>query len=187
MSEQFLSPENRRKLIGIVAGLYDFTDGGPRGRREFIQNSASLGRFVPGIDLSGSPRTVAGDLVGRLEQYGRLPERPTYHALGALLDAVMGVGELERDKATFVAGVIVRYSLVADPTYMARLRENYGVTGDVVVEAPPEVVAPLVDSSQVAKSPDFAPAISDDDAKERYPDGWDSPLPYIRVVPDPTA
>jgi thioredoxin-dependent peroxiredoxin len=28
-------------------------------------------------------------------------------------------------------------------------------------------------------------SISDDEAKKRYPDGWKSPLPYIRVVPQP--
>ena len=33
----------------------------------------------------------------------------------------------------------------------------------------------------------IAPAISDDEAKTRYPDGWETPLPYIRVVPDPSA
>ena len=29
------------------------------------------------------------------------------------------------------------------------------------------------------------PAVSDDEAKETYPDGWEAPLPYIRVVPNP--
>ncbi len=29
------------------------------------------------------------------------------------------------------------------------------------------------------------PAVSDDAAKETYPDGWKSPLPYIRIVPQP--
>ena len=28
-------------------------------------------------------------------------------------------------------------------------------------------------------------SVSDEDAKERYPDGWESPLPYIRIVPAP--
>jgi len=31
----------------------------------------------------------------------------------------------------------------------------------------------------------IAGSVSDDDAKERYPDGWESPLPYIRIVPSP--
>jgi thioredoxin-dependent peroxiredoxin len=28
-------------------------------------------------------------------------------------------------------------------------------------------------------------SVSDDEAKETYPDGWDSPKPYIRIVPQP--
>ena len=29
------------------------------------------------------------------------------------------------------------------------------------------------------------PSVSDDEAAEKYPDGWESPLPYLRVVPQP--
>ena len=29
------------------------------------------------------------------------------------------------------------------------------------------------------------PAVSDEVAKETYPNGWKSPLPYIRIVPQP--
>jgi alkyl hydroperoxide reductase subunit AhpC len=28
-------------------------------------------------------------------------------------------------------------------------------------------------------------SVSDDDAKQTYPDGWESPRPYIRIVPQP--
>jgi alkyl hydroperoxide reductase subunit AhpC len=31
----------------------------------------------------------------------------------------------------------------------------------------------------------IAGSVSDDDAKELYPEGWDSPKPYIRIVPQP--
>ena len=31
----------------------------------------------------------------------------------------------------------------------------------------------------------IAGSVSDEQAKERYPDGWESPLPYMRVVPAP--
>lgn len=30
------------------------------------------------------------------------------------------------------------------------------------------------------------PAVSEDEAKEKYPDGWKSPVPYIRLVPQPS-
>lgn len=29
------------------------------------------------------------------------------------------------------------------------------------------------------------PAVSDEDAKATYPDGWNAPLPYLRIVPQP--
>ena len=32
----------------------------------------------------------------------------------------------------------------------------------------------------------IAPAVSDDEARERFPDGWEQPLPYIRIVPQPS-
>jgi alkyl hydroperoxide reductase subunit AhpC len=31
------------------------------------------------------------------------------------------------------------------------------------------------------------PAVSDEAAKDKYPEGWTAPLPYLRLVPDPTA
>ena len=32
----------------------------------------------------------------------------------------------------------------------------------------------------------IAGSVSDDAAREIYPDGWESPKPYIRIVPQPT-
>ncbi|MBJ7458763.1 MAG: peroxiredoxin [Thermoleophilaceae bacterium] len=32
----------------------------------------------------------------------------------------------------------------------------------------------------------IAGSVSDEAAKEKYPDGWDAPKPYIRIVPDPS-
>ena len=33
----------------------------------------------------------------------------------------------------------------------------------------------------------IVPAVSDEDAKKKYPNGWRAPKPYLRFVPDPTA
>jgi alkyl hydroperoxide reductase subunit AhpC len=33
----------------------------------------------------------------------------------------------------------------------------------------------------------IAGSVSDDEAKKIYPDGWKSPKPYIRIVPQPRA
>jgi alkyl hydroperoxide reductase subunit AhpC len=33
----------------------------------------------------------------------------------------------------------------------------------------------------------IAGSVSDEDAKKTYPGGWESPRPYIRIVPDPSG
>ena len=33
----------------------------------------------------------------------------------------------------------------------------------------------------------IAGSVSDDEAREKYPDGWESPKPYIRIVPEPSS
>ncbi|MDH3581512.1 MAG: peroxiredoxin [Hyphomicrobiales bacterium] len=33
----------------------------------------------------------------------------------------------------------------------------------------------------------IVPAVSDEEAKKKYPDGWEAPKPYIRIVPQPAA
>jgi hypothetical protein len=32
----------------------------------------------------------------------------------------------------------------------------------------------------------IAGSVSDDEAREMYPDGWEAPKPYIRIVPQPS-
>ena len=52
---------------------------------------------------------------------------------------------------------------------------------------------PLTANKQVATPANWqqgddviiAPAVLDEEAKEKYPGGWESPLPYIRIVPQP--
>jgi len=31
----------------------------------------------------------------------------------------------------------------------------------------------------------IVPSVSNDEAKQKYPDGWKSPKPYLRIVPQP--
>ena len=31
----------------------------------------------------------------------------------------------------------------------------------------------------------IVPSVSDDEAKQRFPQGWKSPKPYLRIVPQP--
>ena len=162
-----LSIEERNRLIKIVYNLYDFIEG-PRNRRVFIQQTAQLGRFVPGMDLSGDSRMVAADLVGRLEAYGgELPERPAYHPLGALISAVLGLGELPREDAGFLAGLIVRYSLVTDPAYINKLRSDYSISDPVVRQPTLKYIPPLPLSENLQPGPNFIARVRDQSGLEQ--------------------
>lgn len=156
------------RLTEVVAGLYDFTDRGPRGRREIIQR-AELGRFLPAIDLTGPPKTVAWDLVDRLNNFGDfLPEKPTYDALGALLSYLLTIKELPPRDAKFVAELIVKYALIADPTYVEKLRARYDLTEAEVpqlAKAPTLVPVKNTDVS-IPRGPSFEVAIKDEAAAE---------------------
>lgn len=155
------------RLTEVVAGLYDFTDLGPRGRRGIIQR-AELGRFLPGIDLTGPPKTVAWDLIDKLDNYGMLTEKPTYDALGALLSYLLTIRELPREDAKIVAELIVKYALVADATYVEKLRAEYDLTEAEVpqlAEAPALLPTKKTDVS-IPTGPSFEVAIKDEVAAE---------------------
>lgn len=160
--DAMLNTEERSKLITIVGKLYDFTDLGVRGRRVFIQDTAGLGRFIPGMDLAGFPRGVAADFVGRLERFGQLDDRPTYHSLGALLDALLTLGELNKEDSAFVAGLIARYSLIADLDYLERLRNQYDLTEEVIRQPPAEVIPPRTKIGKTTDDPQFDTRIDDE-------------------------
>jgi hypothetical protein len=126
MSQLKLKLDERRRLIPIIAGLYQFRDGGARGRRVLI-HAASLDAVLAHLELDGPSGTVAGDLVSQLEGYGKLAQEPTYDALGALLSYVVTLGELPQEEAYFIAELIVKYSLVEDENYIEKLRTQYGI------------------------------------------------------------
>jgi V8-like Glu-specific endopeptidase len=159
-----LTQPERTRVVDLVASLYDFVQ--PRDRRVFIQEAAGLGRFLPGFDLTGAPRTVAGDLVGRLERYGYLhPDRPNYHALGALFDAILHLNEIPLEDQTFLARLIVHYALIADTPYLNALRERYGIDEKLPSESLSSEAANAV--PRPLPGPSFEPLVANQEALER--------------------
>jgi hypothetical protein len=106
-----LTIEERRQLVRIIARRPEFGQGSGRSRSVFL-TLAGLERFLSVIALAGPSQTVAADLVSRLENYGVLPDRPGYHALGALLSYLALLDDLPREDARFVEDLILRYGLV---------------------------------------------------------------------------
>lgn len=162
--KQFLAQQDRVAMTQIVAALYEFNDDGPRARRVLLEQ-AGLAQFVSGLNLSGPARTIAGDIMGMLEQFGPLSERQPTHALGMLLSYVLTLPELPRESAKVLAEMIVKYSLVPDPAYISKLRSDYAIStsiaraSDTVATAPPRRPVP-------ADEPAFTPKVHDDNQAE---------------------
>ncbi|MBL7200922.1 MAG: trypsin-like peptidase domain-containing protein [Anaerolineae bacterium] len=151
-----MTVEHRQELVKVIARYPAFSGGAARGR-SVVLAMAGLERFLPTLELSGPPRTVAGLLVSTLENYGPLPDRPGYHALGTLLSYLISLEDLPVVDAAFVATLIVKYRLVADPAYVAELVARYGIVR----------VAPLVHAlSDLCV--DLLKALQDPDDHEGY-------------------
>ena len=106
-----LTVEHRQQLVQLIARRPAFGQGSGRSRSVFL-TLAGLDRFLTTLELAGPSQTVAGDLVSRLENYGELPDRPGYHALGALLSYLVSLQDIPREDARFVEDLILRYGLV---------------------------------------------------------------------------
>jgi V8-like Glu-specific endopeptidase len=159
---RFLLFDERRALSQVLMNLSVFTDGESRDRRVFLEETAGLGRFVPSMKLSSLPGTVVPDLIGRCEKFGELPERPGYHALGALLDAVLSLGELSIKDSAMTAGLVIKYALVADPGYISSLRAEHQLDLNPVRVFESEYTAPLPSSHTTQADIPFQAAVPDE-------------------------
>jgi V8-like Glu-specific endopeptidase len=167
VADLVLTTEERNKLVTeIVANLSDFTDYGIRGRREFVV-AAGLGKFLPGIVWGDADRTVAGSLVDKLRRHGFLPERPQYHALGALLSYLLTHPDVNAESKEFMAGLVVRWGLIRDPNRLQELGKDYHLAYEPPPEAAPPTVPVRADLAEQVRQPTFAPVVHDLSALER--------------------
>ena len=162
MPEQFLSLTDRQQLARTLSNVYDLKMG-PAARAAFLE-TAGLGRFVPTVNLAAeAPRTLAAELVTRLEPFGMLPavpSQPHYHALGALVDTVRQLSDTPVADARLMAEMMVKYQLIADPTYLERLKTEYQLDVQPVRQTDP-ALSPPTDPPAPADEPAFEPVVGD--------------------------
>ncbi len=111
--------------------------------------------------------------------YGMLPEDAT------------GVADCRTasDNATarcvFVIGPDkkVKLTMTYPMTTGRNARELLRVVDSLMLTAKHQVATPA--GWQQGEDVIIVPAVKDDEARERFPEGWDAPLPYMRIVPQP--
>lgn len=109
-----LDTADRQRLSRVLAACAAL-QGGPTARAAYLE-VAGLRRFVASLDLNGSTREVANLLVARLELFGFLPDQPTHHALGVLLEYVSGLEDTPAEDGHWLRAIIGRYRLITTAT-----------------------------------------------------------------------
>ncbi len=171
MAQQFLSVPDRQKLARIIENLYDMSMG-PAARFSLLDR-AGLRRFVPGTDLAAAPGVLAGVLIGKLEPYGMLPNQPNFHALGALVNYALTQPDTAQDDAHFLAGILVKYQLIADAEYLDTLRTDYHLDVQPVRQVDPNLLPPTEPPAPAAE-PAFEPVVGNQEALERIVNSEDN-------------
>ena len=171
--------------LGTVAGMKPEFD-----RR----NTKLIGLSVDGVaDHEGWSKDIE-DVTGHALNYPLLADTDlsvakTYNMLPA------GAGDTSEGR-TPVDNATVRTVYVIGPDKQIKAMVSYPMsTGRNFDE-----ILRLLDSCQLTASHKVAtpanwqngedviivPAVKDDEAKERFPGGWEAPKPYLRIVPQPS-
>jgi V8-like Glu-specific endopeptidase len=164
MADQFLSPNDRPRLAKVISEVWEIQQG-PAARFGLL-DKAGLRQFAPALDLAQAPNILAGLLIGRLEPYGMLPRQPNYHALGALINYILQQPDTEQPVAVFLAELLVKYQLIADPAYLNELRSRYGVDVTPQREVDPAALPPTL-PPDLPEEPAFEPMVGDQEALEK--------------------
>ncbi len=163
-----LNPEfakRNTKVIGISADTMERHQG-------WMADIQKVGGEALNYPLIADPELQVAKL------YGMLPA-----------DAAPGEGRTPADNATvrtvFVIGpdklikLVLSYPMSTGRNFAEILR----VLDSIQLTAHHKVATPA--DWQQGEQVIILPAVSDEEAKARYPEGWDAPVPYMRVVDQP--
>jgi alkyl hydroperoxide reductase subunit AhpC len=164
-----IKPEFDRRNVKIIGLSVDSVENHEKWAKDIEETQG----YAPNYPMIGD----ADFNVSKL--YGMLPEDTegdVYSRTPADNQTVRNVFVIGPDKK-------VKLVLVYPMTTGRNFDEVLRVVDSLQLTAKHKVSTPVnwVDGDDVI----IAGAVSDDEAKEKYPDGWESPRPYIRIVPQP--
>ena len=170
--------------LGYMAGL----------KPEFDKrNCKIIGLSIDSVSDHHAWSSDIADATGHAPNYPMIGD--TNLEVAKLYDMIHPNAEGEAKDRTAVDNATIRSVFVIGPDKKIKLMITYPMsTGRNFDE-----VLRVIDSIQLTAKHKVAtpvnwrqgddviivPAVSNEEAKEKYPDGWASPKPYIRVVPQP--
>ena len=165
-----MKPEFDRRDVKLIGLSVDPVDT----HRSWSEDIAETQGTAPNYPMIGDPDLKIAKL------YGMLPE-----------DTEGGAeGRTAMDNATartvFVIGPDKRIKLMI--TYPMTTGRDFGeilrAIDSMQLTARHKVATPA--NWRQGEDVIIVPAVSDDEARQKFPNGWDAPKPYLRLVPQPT-
>ena len=154
------------KLIGIsVDGVSD--------HEAWSKDIESATGYAPNYPLIGDPKLEIVKLYDMLPADAGDTSEGRTPADNATARSVFVIGPDKKIKATLT------YPMSTGRNFAEILR----LLDSVQLTAHEKVATPA--DWQQGDDVVILPAVSDDEAREKYPEGWQQPLPYIRIVPQP--
>jgi thioredoxin-dependent peroxiredoxin len=164
-----LKPEFDRRGVKIVGLSVDSVDD----HAKWSQDIAAVAGMAPNYPLIGDPDLKVAKLYGMLPASAEGSSAIRTPADNATVRTVYVIGPDKQIKA------MISYPMSTGRNFDEVLR----LINSVQLTAKAKVATPV--NWKYGEDVIIVPAVQDAEAKERFPDGWKAPLPYMRVVPQP--
>jgi alkyl hydroperoxide reductase subunit AhpC len=164
-----LKPEFDKRNVKVIGLSVDPVDDHARWAADIEETQG----HAPNFPMIGDPDLAVAKL------YGMLPAETEGGSAGRT------AANNQTVRTVFVIGPDkkIKLLLVYPMTTGRNFDEILRVIDSLQLTAKHRVATPV--NWQQGESVIIAGSVSDDEARSLYPDGWDAPKPYIRIVPQP--
>lgn len=164
-----IKPEFDKRNVKIIGLSVDPVDNHAKWAKDIEETQG----VAPNFPMIGDPELKVAKL------YGMLPAGAGETSDGRTAadnQTVRNVYVIAPDKSV---KLIITYPMSTGRNFDEVLR----VIDSLQLTAKHQVATPV--NWQAGDDVIIVPAVSDDDAKKKFPDGWNAPKPYLRIVPQP--
>ena len=166
-----IKPEFDRRGVKIVGLSVDSIDN----HANWSKDIAAVAGVAPNYPMIGDTDLKVAKLYGMLPASAEGSSAARTPADNATVRTVYVIGPDKQIKA------MISYPMSTGRNFDEVLR----LVDSVQLTATAKVATPV--NWKQGEDVIISPAVQDAEAKERFPGGWEAPLPYMRVVPQPHA
>ncbi len=164
-----LGPEFQRRNCKIIGLSVDPVDN----HKEWSKDIEETTGHAPNYPMIGDTDLAVAKLYGMLPSATSGGSEGRTAADNATVRSVFVIGPDKQIK------LILTYPMSTGRNFDEILR----VVDSMQLTAKHKVATPV--NWKSGEDVIIVPAVSDDEARQKYPDGWKSPKPYMRIVPQP--